>query len=195
MVKKRKKFRLNGALSLIAIITIILAWFLIVLYLGPGKIVSSLGVTNSLIITFLLGFIGGISSVGMSAFYLTLITVTVGGGNPFLVALIGTLGLTIGEMLIFYLIVIGREKTPPKLKTRIVSLSKWLKNKPRWLIPIFTIIYIGMTPFPNEILVIILALIKYPHKIVIATLLLGNFIFSLLISLVAKYSYTFFHHM
>lgn len=163
----------------------LIAWSVLILRLGTQRIVELIGTNNSYIILFIVGTTGGVSTLTSSSFYTTLSTFAVGGLNPFLLAVIGGLGISIGDTIFYLLGKKGEESLPSKARKITKKFSHWIENRPAWLVPIVTFVYSGMTPFPNDILTVSLGLARYRYLYMIIPLILGNIFLTGLVAFVA----------
>ena len=182
MVEKYHKkviFFLILIIFLIALITL-LSFF------TPEEIVNKIGIRNAYILAFIVSFFGGFSAWGSISFIATLVTLSVGGLNPVYLGVIAGIALAIGDGIILYIGSKGREIIIGEWNTKINNFSKKIKDKlSGWTIPFITYLYMGLTPFPNDLILVFLALIEYPKKKLYAPIILGDLTFALLISIFA----------
>jgi uncharacterized membrane protein YdjX (TVP38/TMEM64 family) len=108
------------------------------------------------------------------SYYPTVITLAAGGLNPFLLGLIAGAGMTVGNSLYFYLGLKGRGIMSERLEKRAERLLEWINKRPRWLVQILIFLYVGFTPFPNNLLTASGGVTNYPFKRMIIPLFLGN---------------------
>lgn len=101
------------------LLVIILFWSYIFYFYTPEELVSKIGVTNGYIFLFLSAALGGVSTLTSSSFYTTVFTLVSGGLNPFLVGLVGGVGVTIGDCIFYYLGYKGKKVTSKKFNERI----------------------------------------------------------------------------
>lgn len=170
----------------IAVVVFIAFWSFVLIFVDPQKVVISLGVNNSLALIFLIATMGGVSTLTSFSFYSTLITLAVGGVNPFLLGIVGGIGITIGDSLFYYLGKSGRRALYGKPKEWAKHISTWLNSKPKWVVPVFTFAYSGMTPFPNDILAVSLGLSGRRYRSIVIPLLLGNVFLTILVAYLAS---------
>ena len=156
------------------IIIMIVVWFLIFRYVNPQLLVAKLGATNGYIILFLLGSLGGVSIFTGPSYFIALTTLSVGGLNPVLLGLAGGLGVTIGDLVIFFLGVKAGEKAPERFRSKLTRVEKLIEKKPNWLINLVLYLYIGFTPLPNDIATISLGILGHEKKSIMIFLLIGN---------------------
>ena len=175
-----KKFLIFLVLILFLMVLITLLYFF-----SPEEIVNKIGIKNAYILAFVISFFGGISALGSITFIATLATLSIGGVNPVILGLVAGTSLAIGDIFIFYIGFKGREIIIGKWEKRLDKFSKWTKKRLKKFIPFIAYIYIGLTPFPNDFILIFLAMIKYPFKKLYIPIILGDLTFALLVSVLA----------
>jgi len=143
-------------------------------------------VRNSYFIMFIIAFFGGFSTFSSISFIATLITFSTGGLNPFYLGIAAGVALAIGDGLIFYFGTKGKELIVGKLKEKLDKISLFLEKKAKKAIPFIVYVYIGLTPFPNDFIVLFLAMIKYPPKKMYVLIILGDLTFAILIAVLAS---------
>ena len=181
MVEKYyKKFLIFLALILFLIILSILLYFF-----SPEEIVNKIGIKNAYILAFVVSFFGGFSTLSSITFIATLATLSIGGVNPVILGLVAGTSLAMGDSLIFYIGFKGREIIIGKWEKKLGKISQWTKKRLEKFIPLIAYIYIGFTPFPNDFIILFLAMIKYPFKKLYLPIILGDLTFALLVSVLA----------
>ncbi|MEZ5006902.1 MAG: hypothetical protein R2753_01990 [Chitinophagales bacterium] len=71
-------------------------------YVKPDEIIKTIGVKNGYMIIAFFALFGGFSAFTSVSFYATVIAFTIGGLNPFLLALVALPGLFIGDSVYYY---------------------------------------------------------------------------------------------
>jgi hypothetical protein len=183
MIKKiHKKIFLFTILALFIIALITLLYFI-----SPEQIVNKIGVQNGYLLAFFISFFGGFSAAGSITFISILITLVAGGLNPLYLGLIAGISLAIGDMIMFFAGSKGRELFSGKWNNKIDRLANFIMKK-KWLkksVPVLAYLYIGLSPLPNDIVILFLAAIKYPYKKMSGVIILGDITFALLVTLLA----------
>ncbi|WP_292484872.1 VTT domain-containing protein [Methanohalobium sp.] len=179
-----KQNKNHDRVIIILIFTFIVFWNILLYYYPPSEIVSKVGVQNVYILAFLLAMIGGVSAFTSTSFYITLVTLSAGGADPVYMGVFASIGLTLGDLLFYYLGKKGKQYIPERYGWGMRKLSSYVqKIKDRYIgVLIFTY---SLTPLPSDLLALTLAVIGYPLKYMIIPLLLGNFA---LISIMATLS-------
>ncbi|MCF7860995.1 hypothetical protein K9M79_02025 [Candidatus Woesearchaeota archaeon] len=158
-------------------------------FIGPQVLVESIGIENGYILGFIVAFFGGFSagtSVSAISFLMALVA---GGLDPLLLGLIAGISLAIGDSIMFFAGLKGREIISGKWKHRMERLADYTDSK-KWIkgsIPFLSYLYIGFAPLPNDIMILFLAIIKCPRKIVWSVIVLGDLTFALMITHLAAY--------
>ncbi len=91
-------------------------------FVSPETIVAWIGVENTYLTVFLIAALGGLSSVTSGVLYASLATFAAAGALPWLLGLLGGVGIAIGDSLIFLLLRYGY---------RAVS-EQWRERVARW---------------------------------------------------------------
>jgi len=153
-------------------------------YINPTELVRNIGVQNGYLLAFGVSFFGGFSAAGSISFIALITTLVLGGMNPWYLGIVSGISLTIGDLIMFYTGIKGRELVSDKWDRRINWLAEKIMARPwlRRLTPIIAYAYIGLTPLPNDILIILMAAIKYPPKQMTVIITLGSITFALLIT-------------
>jgi len=190
MTKKATTFLKRHA-KFFLIVAFILGVSAFSIFIGPSKLVEFVGVDNVYLFTFFFGIIGGVSTLTATSFYASLFTFALGGANPFILALFSAPGVLIGDLAFWYAAREGKDLLGRSFSKTLNRFSKWLLEGPRWLVPVVSYIYTGLSPFPGDFLMISLALIDFPIKRVVIPILLGNYTVALAVSFAAIYGIDF----
>jgi hypothetical protein len=171
-------------LILIAFIVLIIVFFI---FIDPVELVERIGVQNGYILAFVVSFFGGFSAGGSVSFISLLITLVAGGLNPFYLGLVSGVSLAIGDIIMFYAGSRGRELVKGRLDENINKAAKEFEERKwlRYMTPAIVYLYMGFSPFPNDILILFLAAIKYPLKKIALVMILGDITFTLLLTMLA----------
>jgi hypothetical protein len=167
---------------------VLIIWSYTLTFFGPDTIVESLGVRNALLLLFIVGALGGVSTLTATLFYTKLFTLALAGINPFVLGVVGGFAITIGDSLFFYLGHSGRSLFRGKLKKWSEYISNHFIDKcsPRSIF-LFTFAYTGLTPLPNDVLTVTLGLAGIKYSRVIGAILLGNIFLTILLAYFAVF--------
>lgn len=173
------------ALIAVGILFFLLLWTIVLLYIGPEMLVAKLGVQNGFLLVFLLASLGGVSVFTGAPYYVTLVTLAIGGLNPFLLGLIAGTGAAIGDSVFYYLGLTGKYLLPEKFDRKIERVRTWLNRGPRWAIPVGVYVYTGLTPLPQDVMMLAVALTQAKYKWVLLAMWLGNITLATIIAIFA----------
>lgn len=154
----------------------IIMWTVFLVIYKPTNLVEFVGVRNGYLVLILSTFFGGLATVSVVSVYPQLIALVAGGLNPFVAGIFAGLGLTIANSLFFFFGAKGRDVAKESSAFRKFSRAfvKWINRQPEWAVPIFVFVYVGFTPFPNNLLTASGGFFDYPFKKIAVPLLLGN---------------------
>lgn len=170
--KRMLKHLKNYKSIYIVIILLILIGLFLYKY-PPNQIVDWIGVENIYTATFIISLTSGLSSVTSGVFYTAIVTFASGGTSHWVLGLIGGLGLFIGDSIIFGLFKFGFKKTESKHKERIKKMGEYLEKYPNWVMYIGLFLILGITPFPNDIIMFGLVLFGFKYVKVFPIILLA----------------------
>lgn len=156
---------------------------------SPETLISHIGVQNSYLIIFFLALIGGLTTFSGVPYHLVLISLASGGTNPFLLGLITSIGVMIGDSTSYFLGFEGRDIIPKKIQKFLEKIFKFGSRYPKFM-PVFFFLYASLTPFSNDFIVISAGLAKYPFWKVMIPLALGNMIFNIGLAYLANDAYS-----
>ena len=180
-------------LSIVFILLFIVVWTLILSFISPEDMVNRIGVRNGYIFLFLLSILGGVSTISSTSFYLTLVTLAIGGLNPFILGTFVGIGVTAGDTLYYYLGRKGSEISGGSFEEKRQRFISWLKKKPSCVVLIFTFLYCALIPLPTDIIAVALGLCGYPYQKIILPIFLGNIVYAILVAYLASiYGIQFF---
>ncbi len=176
----------NNAKVAFFVVLLLLAvvWVGIFYYVDPAEFVQTIGVRNGYIFVFLIALFGGVSSLTFSTYIGTLLLLSSGGLNPYLLGLASGLGVAIGDSVYFYLGRHGRALLKGGSITQLVTrLTRWLDSKRPWVASVITYLYVSFTPLPNDLIAIAMGLSGRRYIPIIIPLVLGNMTHTILIAL------------
>jgi hypothetical protein len=159
----------------------------VLFFVSPEEVVEKIGVRNGYILAFFVSLFGGFSAGGSVSFITLLITLVTGGMHPIYLGLTAGVSLALGDSIMFFLGSKGRALIKGKWDQKIEKFTNILLKRD-WLvkmIPVIAYLYIGLTPLPNDILILFLAAIEYPPRKMYPIIILGDLTFALFITLLA----------
>lgn len=162
------------------IVLVLALWIGLVFIISPEEIVSAIGVQNTYLVVFLLATIGGLSTVTGTSLFAALATFASGGADPWLLGLVGGLGIFISDSVFFLVAHHGARALPKKPNGIRDRLAHTFKRIPQWALAGGVYAYVGITPLPNDILMGALALARIPYRSIVVPLLAGSITIALL---------------
>ena len=173
-MKKNKNTKKRNCTIFFTIVSLFILFNLIFFFVGPEKIVQFVGVENTYLLIFLIATIGGLSTFTGAFLFGSIATFAAGGAVPILLGIFGGLGIFVSDSIFYFLAFYGKKAIPEKWDSEIKKIEYWVEKRPSWLVLFLIYIYIGFTPLPNDVLMIILAISGYTYKKIVITLLLGS---------------------
>lgn len=143
-------------------------------YYPPDVIVDSIGVENSYLMVFLIAAIGGLSSVTSGVFYAAVATFTSGGAIPWLLGIIGGIGISIGDSIIFGLISYGFKDVEGQWRERIKKIRTYVDRYPSYVVYTVLFLVLGVSPLPNDIVMFALVMLGFRYLTIAPILLLAG---------------------
>lgn len=181
--------------AIFSILALIIGWSILLAQYSPQAIIEWLGVSNAYLVAFLVATFGGVSTITATSYYATVATLAAGGINPFLLAIIAGIGITIGDGIFYYLGTRGYEVLSGKPKHWAQKAHAWIDNRPDWALPVLVYAYTGLTPLPNDVFMIALGLSRFKFNRILLALILGNITLTFIVALAGAYGvewvYTF----
>lgn len=140
----------------------------------PDMIIEYIGINNSYLATFIIASTGGLNSLTSSIFYAAVATFSSGGANPWLLGLVGGIGITIGDSIIYGLFVYGIKDIKASWKEKAERLRMRIEKYPTWFVYIALFLLLGVTPMPNDIVMLALVLMGFSFIKVAPVILLAG---------------------
>jgi len=172
-----KKIKKHQDLLIIGLLVLI--WVTILFFISPEEIVSKIGIKTGYALLFFMALLG-ISSFTSVSFYTTLIVFAgTGEFNPIILGLVAAPAAAIGDSLFFLLGFKGRSFIPEKY---LLFFSNWIEKKPKWFAPIIAFFYTGLTPLPQDFLMLAMGISGVRFWKIFLAILFGNMVFIIIIS-------------
>jgi len=145
---------------------VILAVFSALLYqYPPDNVVATIGVENSYLAVFLIAALGGLSSLTSGVFYAAVATFSSGGAIPWLLGIVGGIGIALGDSLIFGLFYYGAKDVDvsDQWQQRIDKTRSAIEHYPSWATYILLFLILGVSPVPNDIVMLALVALGFSY--------------------------------
>lgn len=173
----------------VIILVIVFVAVSVSLALVPAEtIINLVGSSNALLLMFVFGAIGGLTTFSGIPYHLVLMSLAAGGLNPISLGIVTALGVMVGDSTMFLLSKKVEHVLPPSLQHYLGKLATWLKKWPVLLTP-GLVLYGSLSPFSNDFIVASLSLLKYSYRRIIIPLAVGNIIFNIGLAYIGIYGY------
>lgn len=169
----------------IALLLFVIASMIFVYCIGPEKVIDKIGIHNTYLFIFFISLISGFSAWTSFSMIALLVTFTAKGINPIYLGLISGIGLAMGDLIMFMIFSKGIVLVSRRWEKRIRKFSRFFEEKHRRLIPFVVYVYIGLTPLPNDFLIIFLGILGYPIKRAYIPIILGDLTYPFMITFLA----------
>lgn len=174
-------------LSVLILILLLVAWTVFIVLVPPAEIVERLGLENGYAVVFLLAVFSGLSTFIPLPYYLVVATFGAGGLNPVLLGLAAGSGVILGDSASYLIGYHSRAILPTRLQRIFEKVSSWSAGGRPWLVPATLFLYGAAVPFPNDLIVIPLGLVRYSYWRLIIPLGLGNIVSNIGVAFLGTY--------
>ncbi|MBN1544870.1 hypothetical protein JW898_05420 [Candidatus Woesearchaeota archaeon] len=168
------KKRLRNTIIFFLLLAFIVFWSVLLYFITPHRLVDGIGVQNGYILSFLFGVFGEAATFTALSYYPAIVTLAAGGLNPFILGLIAGTGMTMGNSIYFFFGRETRNVLSENLEKQARKVLRWVEGKPNWILQMIMFIYVGFTPFPNNLLTASGGITGVPFRKMILPLFLGN---------------------
>lgn len=174
------QFLRKHAKALAVIIITLIAINALFFWISPKELVDKIGVDNSYLIVFLIATFGGLSSFTSAALYSAIASFAAGGAVPWLIGLIGGIGIAIGDTFIFLLIRYGYKSIQDDSHEKLEHYKERLHNLPKGTQYVVLYLILGVTPVPNDIIMAFLVFAEYRLRAILPILILADITIALI---------------
>jgi len=161
-------------LSFILFFVVLLALGLGLAFIGPRELVGMLGVQNSLLVAFLVSLLGGVSTFTSASFFAVIGGLALGGIPLLSLMVVCGPALLIGDLVFYFFGKTTYGVLPAKTKRWLQKVEVWVQEGRNFPVQLGIVLYTGFSPFPGDILMMVLAIAKYPFRRMWLPLLFGN---------------------
>ncbi|TXD37746.1 hypothetical protein FRC98_08650 [Lujinxingia vulgaris] len=169
----KARTRKQVAIFIVALLLVV-GWTLFFIYTEPEAVIQWMGVENSYLVGFLISVFGALGSVTPFSTYPAVYAMATTEVNLFILIPLVAIGLTIGDALFFYFGVTAQSVMPEWLERWMERVWNWLQTKPEIFLQVFIFLYVGFSPFANNLLTAPLAMAGYRFRKIVVPLTLGN---------------------
>jgi hypothetical protein len=170
-------------LPFISLVIFILASSIFFYYVSPDKFVETLGLSNGYLVSFLVAFFASISTFINFPYQLIIIALASGGLNPYILGLTAGAGEILGDSTSYLLGYHSHQILPNSLKKPFIKFTNWCVKSPPWATYIALFLYGAFIPLPNDLIILPLAVGRYPYRRIVFPLAFGNIFFNIGIAL------------
>lgn len=160
--------------ALYSVFFILIAVSTVLYYYPPDQVVEYIGVENSYLATFLIAAFGGLSSVTSGVFYAAVATFSSGGASPWLLGLIGGIGIAIGDSIIFGLFTYGVKGLSDVWEDRVEQIRTHIERYPDYAVYVGLFLILGVSPLPNDIVMFALVVLGFKYVKIAPILVLAG---------------------
>jgi len=168
--------------GVLALAGVFLLLNLVFFFITPDHIVEYVGVDNTYLTTFLIASVGGLNVITGGVLYASIIAFAAGGASPWLLGVVGGIGIAIGDSLVFYLFRHTAKTLSPQWQEKADQVKKKVEHFPRYIQYILIYAYLGFTPLPNDILMFLLAVLRFKFVEVLPVIVAGTITVATLIA-------------
>jgi hypothetical protein len=166
------------------IIGALLVWSIALFFIDVELFIETIGLKNAYASLFLVAVVTGTSFLTSASFYAIFLSYAASGVlDPYLMGIIGGLGMSVGDSIFF--LVARKSVSIMKIENNkfYMKVYKFIARLPHWGVYLFTFGYAAFAPTPNDILMITLGLLKFKYSRIIPIIILGNITLLVLIAL------------
>lgn len=156
--------RTKDQLVLIGIIALIAGWIALFFFISPEAVVDAIGVHNAYLVVFLLALIGGLSTLTGTSLFAVIATFAAGGALPLMLGICAGIGIFASDSIFFLLATRGSRSITQRKHDIRDMLAKHIQRLPPWALHGGVYLYVGLSPLPNDILMIALALARVRYR-------------------------------
>jgi len=173
----------QGVMLLLGVFLLLNAAFL---FISPDTIVQYVGVENTYLMLFLIAAVGGVNVFTGGVLYATIVAFAAGGASPWLLGLVGGLGIAIGDSIVFFLFRYTSRRLSPTWQERVTLTKQKIERLPGALQYLLIYLYLGFAPIPNDILMFLLAVLRFKFIAIVPFIIAGAVTFVTLTALIGE---------
>jgi len=160
--------------AVMGLLALVIGASIVFVFVDVELLIQTVGVDNSYLILFLVALIGGASVVTTSS-YLALLYLMVNSGlSPLILGSLAGLAIFIGDLVFYLLGKKAGEALNAVENPTAAKFQDWISKRSIRSVQLFTYVYAGLTPLPNDILTIGLGASKVTLKQIFWPLLIGS---------------------
>jgi len=151
-------------------------------------IVDTIGSNNAVLLMFVLGLVGGITTFSGIPYHFVLMSLAAGGVTPWLLGIVTALGVMCGDSVMFGVSKQAGHLVSGRVATWLSTVAEALGAHPKLLAPAL-VVYGSISPFSNDFIVASLSLMGYRYRQIIVPLTMGNMLYNIALAYLGYYYY------
>jgi len=172
-------------ITFVFLLLLMLGILALFIFYNPREMILRIGVRNTFLVTFIVSMVGAFTSLTKFSAYPMVIALVAGQIHPLVAGTVAGLGLASGDLLFFLFGHSAKDLTTEKGQRIQDRILKKLEGMRSLYVQGLIFLYMGVSPFPNNLLSGALAFTGYPFRKVVAPLILGDVTFCILVAWLA----------
>lgn len=168
--------------TLIFVVVALIGWSVVFIVVSPESLVTSVGIGNSYLVSFLISLLAGFSIFTGTAAYATVIEFARGGSNPLYLGVISGIGLFLSDSIFYLLVMRGRQTLTTRFGQWLSRFHGLMERLPSPIVYLGVYLFCAFGPIPNDVMMAVLIIGGYEFKKVWPALLAGDITFMLFLS-------------
>lgn len=181
----KKRIRAFALILLFLTVSITLA------LISPENIIEHIGTSNAVLLMFIFGTMGGLTTFTGVPYHLILASFSAGGVHPIILGTATALGVMIGDSTMYFLGKNIAPALPVHFSQAVQKIGDFFDTHPTLFVPTL-FLYGSVCPFSNDWIVASLSIHGYSFWKIITPLALGNIVFNIGIAYLGIYGYDAF---
>jgi len=174
----------NKKVIIYILISALLLWSIALFFIDVEVFIQTIGIENAYFSLFLVAAVTGTSFLTSASFYAIFLSYAATGVlDPYMMGMVGGLGMSIGDSLFF--LVARKSANIMQIENNkfYMKIYTFVARLPHVSVYIFTFMYAAFAPIPNDILMITLGILKFKYNRIIPIIIIGNITLLTLIAL------------
>jgi membrane protein YqaA with SNARE-associated domain len=166
------------------LISALLLWSVALFFVDVEVFIQTIGIENAYLSLFLVAAVTGTSFLTSASFYAIFLSYAATGVlDPYIMGIVGGLGMSIGDSLFFFIARKSANIMQIENNKFYMKIYNFVARLPHAGVYIFTFMYAAFAPIPNDILMITLGILKFKYSRIIPIIIAGNITLLTLIAL------------
>lgn len=159
-----------------------IAWSIFLVFVDMTQLVKNIGISNVYLLLLIVAITSGTSALTTTSFYAVYLSYINAGFDPWILGVIGGIGLSVGDTIFFYVAQKTQQTLNQKKGQVYTKIYDVVGKLPEWGVCFFAFMYSAFVPLPNDMLMITLGALQFKYRRVIVFVIIGNIV---LLSLIA----------